>query len=115
MGPEWGIYHLNWVSNSVAVKTSTSKFFSVDQTTRIHGPSHVAEGDRETYWRELARPQVHGYNLFDAQFLDSLRFASIADEKVVRIFNAPKGFVMMLNALQTVTVPSDIVRRLYDV
>lgn len=85
---------------------------SLDQTTRIHGPSLVAGNGQVEYWRELARPQVHGYDLLDAEFLNPLRFASIADEKVVRIFDAPKGFVMMLDALQTVAVPSNIVRLL---
>lgn len=35
----------------------------------------------------------------DVAFLDSLRFASIADEKVVRIFEAPRGFVDVVEAL----------------
>ena len=43
-------------------------------------------------WQEIARPQVHGYDLVNAQFLDATHFVSIADEKVVRVFNATKNF-----------------------
>ncbi|KAF7352847.1 Elongator complex protein [Mycena venus] len=59
----------------------------LDQTTRIHGPI------RGTEWRELSRPQVHGYDLLGAVFLGPLKFVSIADEKVARVFEAPRGFV----------------------
>jgi elongator complex protein 2 len=35
----------------------------------------------------------------DAAFIDPLRFVSSADEKVVRIFDAPSGFVESLKSL----------------
>ncbi|CAE6466835.1 unnamed protein product [Rhizoctonia solani] len=38
---------------------------SQDQTTRIHGPVGASRT-----WHELARPQVHGYDLTDAAFLE---------------------------------------------
>lgn len=44
-------------------------------------------------WHEICRPQVHGYDLVDAVFLSTTRFVSIADEKVARVFDAPKSFV----------------------
>ena len=50
-------------------------------------------------WHELARPQVHGYDLLNVVFLDPLRFASIADEKVIRVFEAPQGFVELVEKL----------------
>ncbi|GJJ07345.1 hypothetical protein Clacol_001546 [Clathrus columnatus] len=88
-----------WEPNgSYIISTGAS---SLDQTTRIHGPSIVKEDGQMRYWRELARPQVHGYDLLNAEFLNSLRFASVADEKVVRIFDASKRFAMILNALHT--------------
>jgi hypothetical protein len=67
---------------------------SLDQTTRIHGllPTNA--------WRELARPQVHGYDLVGVQFLDALKFVSIADEKVARVFEAPKAFVRLAKSLR---------------
>ncbi|KAF8076319.1 WD40-repeat-containing domain protein [Lyophyllum atratum] len=70
----------------------------LDQTTRIHGAIPAAEKDKHT-WHELSRPQVHGYDLLDAAFIDPLRFVSIADEKVVRVFEAPGGFVDLAEGL----------------
>lgn len=74
---------------------------SLDQTTRIHGllPSNV--------WREMARPQVHGYDLVGVQFLDTLKFVSIADEKVARVFDAPRAFVQLIKNLQVMGIDVD--------
>ncbi|KAK2466162.1 hypothetical protein APHAL10511_001804 [Amanita phalloides] len=63
----------------------------LDQTSRIHAP--VRDVDDHTFWHEVARPQVHGYDLLDAVFVNPLGFASIADEKVMRVFEAPRSFV----------------------
>jgi hypothetical protein len=73
--------------------------FSQDQTTRIHGPIGPSR-----IWHELARPQVHGYDLTDAAFVGpgALRLVSSADEKIARVFDAPKGFVRTVCALGTV-------------
>ncbi|KAF8520130.1 WD40-repeat-containing domain protein [Gautieria morchelliformis] len=76
----------------------------LDQTSRIHGPYRRPSSDRES-WHELARPQVHGYDIVGAEFMSSLRFVSIADEKVARVFDAPKSFVATVNSLGTVRVP----------
>jgi elongator complex protein 2 len=67
-------------------------FLSHDQTTRIHGPVSTPEFAQPS-WHEIARPQVHGYDVLNVVFIDSLKFASLADEKVMRIFDAPRGFV----------------------
>lgn len=50
-------------------------------------------------WHEIARPQVHGYDLLNVVFISPLKFASIADEKVVRVFEAPRGFVELAEKL----------------
>ena len=50
-------------------------------------------------WHEIARPQVHGYDVLNVVFIDSLKFASISDEKVMRIFDAPRGFVELSERL----------------
>jgi hypothetical protein len=50
-------------------------------------------------WHEIARPQVHGYDLLNVVFIDKLKFASIADEKVVRIFEAPRNFMELAGKL----------------
>jgi elongator complex protein 2 len=74
---------------------------SFDQTARIHGllPSNV--------WREIARPQVHGYDLVGVQFLDALKFVSIADEKVARVFEAPRAFVQLAKNLRVMGIDAD--------
>lgn len=73
-------------------------FMSVglDQTTRIHAAVFCASG---RVWHEVARPQVHGYDLVGAVWLSPWTFASIADEKVVRVFEAPGGFVETVQSL----------------
>lgn len=70
---------------------------SLDQTVRIHGSIDQQSTRR---WLELARAQVHGYDCIDARFISEFQFASIADEKVVRIFDAPGAFVNLLTALE---------------
>lgn len=69
----------------------------MDQTSRIHGP--ITHQNGRTTWHELARPQVHGYDLLGVSFLDNLKFVSIADEKVARVFEAPRSFIDVVEAL----------------
>ncbi|TFK75974.1 WD40 repeat-like protein [Pluteus cervinus] len=68
----------------------------LDQTTRIHAP--LTNGG-EIRWHEIARPQVHGYDLLNIVLLNPLKFASIADEKVIRVFEAPRNFVDLVETL----------------
>ncbi|TCD71349.1 hypothetical protein EIP91_011120 [Steccherinum ochraceum] len=79
---------------------------SLDQTTRIHGAIPQAETGTST-WHELSRPQVHGYDLIDAVFLTSTRFVSVADEKVARVFEAPKEFVTSIESLRVAELGLD--------
>ncbi|RDB22595.1 putative elongator complex protein 2 [Hypsizygus marmoreus] len=73
-----------------------------DQTTRIHGALPSKHPNKPS-WHEISRPQVHGYDLLDVAFIDPLRFVSIADEKVARVFEAPGGFVELAKALGVAT------------
>ena len=70
---------------------------SEDQTTRLHARPLQRLGQpietRSATWHEVARPQSHGYDLHSASWLDRLTFVSAADEKVLRVFAAPRGFV----------------------
>lgn len=68
----------------------------LDQTTRIHGALHCPS---RKVWHEVARPQVHGYDLVGVTWLGPWTFASVADEKVVRIFEAPGTFVETVKSL----------------
>ncbi|KAJ9475777.1 Elongator complex protein 2 [Pseudozyma hubeiensis] len=70
---------------------------SDDQTTRLHARpmrrnAHSLDS-RSATWHEVARPQSHGYDLHSVSWLDRLNFVSAADEKVLRVFAAPRGFV----------------------
>ncbi|KAF8592532.1 WD40 repeat-like protein [Ramaria rubella] len=83
----------------------------LDQTTRIHAPHRLQASVPYEVWHELGRPQTHGYDIIDAAFISSLRFVSIGDEKVARVFDAPKGFVALLNSLSTVREPLSLASR----
>ncbi|XP_058832263.1 elongator complex protein 2-like [Topomyia yanbarensis] len=65
---------------------------SADQTTRVHACWKRSDSDEVT-WHEIARPQVHGYDMQCLCLLSRYRFASGAEEKIVRIFQAPGNFV----------------------
>ncbi|WVF71999.1 hypothetical protein IAT40_006810 [Kwoniella sp. CBS 6097] len=74
---------------------------SSDQSSRIHAECSLsASGSSSSQrWAEIARPQIHGYDMTDVAFITPLRFVSSADEKVVRVFDAPEGFVESLRTL----------------
>ncbi|KAG5332315.1 ELP2 protein, partial [Acromyrmex heyeri] len=73
---------------------------SVDQTTRIHAP--WKDDDLEELWHEIARPQIHGYNMTCLTMLSSHTYVSGADEKVVRIFMATSTFRDKLKSLANI-------------
>lgn len=50
-------------------------------------------------WHEMGRPQVHGYDIKCISFVHDWQFVSGADEKVLRVFDAPKSCVESLAAL----------------
>ncbi|XP_063978697.1 elongator complex protein 2 [Diachasmimorpha longicaudata] len=71
---------------------------SLDQTTRVHVPWRKTGGSE--IWHEIARPQIHGYDINCLSILSPHLFASGADEKVVRIFEAPLYFKKCLEGLE---------------
>ncbi|KAI9027925.1 quinon protein alcohol dehydrogenase-like superfamily [Hyaloraphidium curvatum] len=66
-----------------------------DQTSRIFVPLHDVGP-----WVELSRPQVHGYDLSCCAVVRGSIYASGAEEKLVRIFEAPPLFEALCSALQ---------------
>lgn len=73
---------------------------SGDQTTRLHAawtsslsPSSVGS------WHEMARPQIHGYDLNCIDSLGASQFVSGADEKLMRVFHEPKTVARLLERL----------------
>lgn len=67
---------------------------SADQTTRLHARA-AATGA----WHEMARPQIHGYDLNCIDALSETRFVSGADEKLMRVFDEPRAVAKMLHAV----------------
>lgn len=67
---------------------------SLDQTTRLWA-QEIGSGA----YHEMARPQIHGYDMVAVQSLDSRSFVSAGDEKTVRVFEEPKGVANMLTRL----------------
>lgn len=69
---------------------------SSDQTTRLH--AKWKRGDHVS-WHEMARPQIHGYDLNCIDSLGSSQFVSGADEKLLRVFSEPKAVANLLHNL----------------
>ncbi|TAQ89824.1 hypothetical protein B7494_g1870 [Chlorociboria aeruginascens] len=69
---------------------------SSDQTTRLH--AKWKRGSQES-WHEIARPQIHGYDLNCIDSLGTSQFVSGADEKLMRVFNEPKAVANLLYKL----------------
>ena len=78
---------------------------SSDQTCRLWGP--VKDSTGTGIWVELARPQVHGYDLTTLASISTPtrrhRFVSGADEKEIRVFDAPMNAIKILEATKGTT------------
>lgn len=67
---------------------------SSDQTTRLH-----ARWTEDGRWYEMARPQIHGYDLNCVDALGDSLFVSGADEKLMRVFKKPRAVAKMLRSV----------------
>lgn len=90
--------------SSTVFLASTSK----DQSTRIFAPSTSTS----SCYREIARPQIHGYDLKCIAMschlnngVEVFELISGADEKVIRTFQAPKQFYLKLGMNFDESVP----------
>lgn len=63
-----------------------------DQTTRLFTPWRKKDNHQVT-WHEISRPQIHGYDMQCLAMVGRFQFVSGADEKVLRVFQAPRNFV----------------------
>lgn len=70
---------------------------SSDQTTRLF--SQWKREAAQASWHEFSRPQIHGYDLNCIDAVSNSQFISGADEKLLRVFDEPKGVAEMLNRL----------------
>lgn len=95
---------LDWDAQGEMLLTS-----STDQTTRLWGPWRPSASSGDATWHELARPQVHGHDIFDVRFVRDRRtaFVSVGEEKVIRAFEATKAFVRSVgeNGMRSLEVP----------
>ncbi|KAF7897734.1 uncharacterized protein EAF01_008700 [Botrytis porri] len=69
---------------------------STDQTTRLHAQW---KRDAISSWHEMARPQIHGYDLNCIDSLGGSQFVSGADEKLLRVFDEPRAVATLLHKL----------------
>lgn len=69
----------------------------LDQTTRLY--AEWTQGGGKGSWHEFARPQIHGYDINCIASLGGSRFVSGADEKLLRVFNEPRGIAGLLERL----------------
>ncbi|PQE21585.1 hypothetical protein CJF32_00004258 [Rutstroemia sp. NJR-2017a WRK4] len=76
---------------------------STDQTTRLHAQW---KRDSLSSWHEMARPQIHGYDLNCVDTLNESQFVSGADEKLMRVFNEPRAVATLLTRLCGISTSS---------
>lgn len=67
-----------------------------DQTTRLHA---AWKRGNKFSWHEMARPQIHGYNLNCIDSVSKIEFISGADEKLLRVFDEPRATADLLDTL----------------
>ncbi|XP_067123610.1 elongator complex protein 2 [Centruroides vittatus] len=79
---------------------------SADQTTRLHAPQKSSE---KGIWCEISRPQIHGYDINCLTVINRTLFVSGADEKVIRVFQAPKNFVKNIKEICQIDISLDLI------
>ena len=67
-----------------------------DQTTRLHA---AWEHGVKRSWHEMARPQIHGYDLNCIDSINRTQIISGADEKLLRVFDEPRATADLLDHL----------------
>ncbi|KAF3935736.1 hypothetical protein ABW19_dt0209219 [Dactylella cylindrospora] len=69
---------------------------SLDQSTRLYARW---KSSKHRSWFEFSRPQIHGYDINSIVSLNSTKFVSGADEKLMRVFGEPRGIAKMLEEM----------------
>lgn len=88
---------LSWSQDGTYLLSTSS-----DQTTRLHAQwtGNGTDSSSSGSWHEMSRPQIHGYDLnCTATLGPTSSFVSGADEKLMRVFTAPKAVAKMLSYL----------------
>ena len=99
MGIDEGVLGICQVSPQASFVVIPAHPHSTDQTSRIYAPwTRTLDGRQVTMWGELDRPQIHGYDMTCVAPISRLRSVS-GDEKVVCVFDGPRGFVQSYRQL----------------
>ncbi|KAG5418996.1 ELP2 [Candida metapsilosis] len=77
---------------------------SLDQTTRLYAPWKRKE---VTTWHEIARPQIHGYDMICCDNITKTKFVSGGDEKILRVFELTESVRQHLKALGGIEINDD--------
>ncbi|KAK7508595.1 hypothetical protein BaRGS_00000161 [Batillaria attramentaria] len=99
-----GIQDMDWDRGGGNFVLTTS----LDQTTRLHAP-WVLDG-KYMGWFEIARPQIHGYDMQCLTMINRYMFASAGDEKVARVFQAPRNFIENLCHISGLNLANELAR-----
>lgn len=71
---------------------------SLDKTTRLYAPwINEPQPHEKLGWYEMARPQIHGYEMISVRAISPGLFVSAGDEKVLRVFSLTKSVATLLN------------------
>lgn len=84
---------------------------SQDQTTRLFAPWVHKQNE----WHEIGRPQIHGYDMSCLTFINQREHAIVsgADEKVLRVFEAPTVFIETIENISGVKSNTEVARPKY--
>ncbi|KAG2387405.1 hypothetical protein C9374_001737 [Naegleria lovaniensis] len=96
-----GIYFMT-TSTDQTTRCFTWVDTTIDSRTIIDNDSlNQYQTCEERSIREIARTQIHGYDMNCLTFTDYYSFASGGDEKVIRYFDAPQSFINTLCLLNS--------------
>lgn len=86
---------IDWSTDGKYILTT-----SLDKTTRLYAPwltDPNTPKNHKNKWYELARPQIHGYDMISVKSLSPGLFISAGDEKVLRVFTTTKATANLIN------------------
>ena len=108
LGHFLAVTDLHWAPNGEYLLSA-----SLDATCRLHGlwknqkEEKLKEDKKTGRWFELARPQVHGYEINCIAPISPIELVSGADEKVLRVYRATNSFVNSFEQLTGVRLALD--------
>ncbi|EDU42781.1 elongator protein 2 [Pyrenophora tritici-repentis Pt-1C-BFP] len=102
---------VSWSRDGAYLLTTSS-----DQTSRLFSQWKRDDDSsgQNTSWHEFSRPQIHGYDLNCIDAISNTQFISGADEKLLRVFDEPKGVAEMLQKLCAIKTNSSTTANLPD-